>query len=211
VTRGPRRPLPIAAVAAALVVSIAGCGEDRDEGATTDAQAPPPRQSTTATPSVSVTETEFELQPKGLRVPKTGKVTINVRNEGAVQHALEVEGEGGEGEVETQPIAPGGTATLEFDFNEPGQYKWYCPIADHEQRGMVGKIVVAGASAGTPADGTGDKPDDRGRDDRSGGAKGGSDDDSSGTSGDDSGGGGRDSETGGAAPSDDTRGGYSPG
>jgi hypothetical protein len=155
-----------------------------------------------------VTETEFELQPKDLSVPRTGKVAINVRNEGAVQHALEVEGEGGAGEVETQPIAPGGTATLEFDFKEPGRYKWYCPIGDHEQRGMVGKIVVAGASAGTPED---DKGGDRGRDERSGGAKDSSDDDAPGTSGDDSGGGGMDSESGGAAPSDDSRGGYSPG
>jgi FtsP/CotA-like multicopper oxidase with cupredoxin domain len=25
----------------------------------------------------------------------------------------------------------------------PGTYKWYCPIADHEQRGMFGRVRVA--------------------------------------------------------------------
>ena len=188
-TRRARRPFPIAAAAATLALALGACGEDRDEASTTDA-APATTTGQTKPPGVSVTETEFKLTPTDLSVPKTGKVTITVRNEGAVEHALEVEGEGGAGEVETDPIAPGGTATIEFDFKEPGNYEWYCPIGDHKERGMEGKIVVAGASAGS---GTDDKGGDRERDGKGG--------DDSGRSSDDSGtspGGGMDDESGGS-------------
>ena len=77
-----RRPTQIAAVAAALALALAACGESRDESSTTDSSKATTTDSS-APPGVSVTETEYKLTPKDLSVPKTGKVTITVRNEGS--------------------------------------------------------------------------------------------------------------------------------
>jgi uncharacterized cupredoxin-like copper-binding protein len=55
-----------------------------------------------------------------------------------VPHAVEVEGNGVEGETETLTE---GAARLALDL-EPGEYKFYCPVGDHEQAGMVGTLTV---------------------------------------------------------------------
>ena len=152
-----------ASVTSAVVVALAlaGCGEDREgtveqQGGTDTAGADTAGTSTTPTTettppgdevgTIEVEETEFELNPPNPRVPKAGVVTIEVRNAGKATHALEVEGP--TGEVETEPIAPGDTARLRADLNRPGRYTWYCPVADHEDRGMKGFILVAGGGAG---------------------------------------------------------------
>jgi len=96
--------------------------------------------------TLEVEETEYELTPANPRVKRAGLVKFEVTNAGTIAHALEVEGP--EGEVETEEIAPGDTATIEADLSKPGSYRWYCPIADHAERGMDGQIIVAGSGSG---------------------------------------------------------------
>jgi len=96
--------------------------------------------------TIEVEETEYELDPASPAVQSAGLVKFEVTNAGEIDHALEVEGP--DGEVETEEIAPGDTATIEADLNKPGSYRWYCPIADHEERGMDGQIVVEGGGSG---------------------------------------------------------------
>ncbi|HEX2097708.1 MAG TPA: plastocyanin/azurin family copper-binding protein [Rubrobacteraceae bacterium] len=57
-------------------------------------------------------------------------------------HALEIEGNGIE--EETDDIEPGGSAELEVNL-EPGTYELYCPVGNHEERGMVGTVTVRGS------------------------------------------------------------------
>jgi plastocyanin len=135
-----RRALALAAVTPVLV-AVAGCG-DSEKSATT-ARTPAPAPAATAKSSeadFAVTEREYSLSPAKPDLP-TGSFAISVRNAGATQHALEVEGPAGE--VKTGTIEPGATAQLKVKLNKPGRYEWYCPIDGHKDKGMKGEITVA--------------------------------------------------------------------
>lgn len=155
--RGGRLLLVLIALAV-----VTGCGDDDegrvDVGGGTDTTGTETTgTSTEAAPAgapvatVTVKETEFRLSPANASVRKAGVVEFRVTNAGKVVHALEVEGP--DGGVETEEIKPGSSATLKANLDKPGRYKWYCPIGDHEQRGMKGEITVAG--------GGGEKKEDR--------------------------------------------------
>jgi plastocyanin len=184
-----RRPPPVVAVLVGSALALAACGDDDREGSftsesgtgteTTGTGTAPTTTPTTTTPSgrasetLRISEVEFELRPAEFRVEEPGTVEFLVSNEGGTVHALEVEGP--TGEFETENIQPGDSARLRADVSQPGGYRLYCPVGDHEDRGMVGQLVVAGGPGG-----------------------GGSDDDDSG--GGEPGQGGSDDDTGGAAP-----------
>jgi uncharacterized cupredoxin-like copper-binding protein len=122
-----------------LALAIATCGGD-DEKQSTEATQP----NASVGQTVSVRETEFELDPANPRV-EAGVVEFRVENEGEDVHALEVEAPGGE--VETEDIQPGQSATLRADLSKPGRYEWYCPVGNHRDLGMEGEITVGGASS----------------------------------------------------------------
>jgi uncharacterized cupredoxin-like copper-binding protein len=92
-------------------------------------------------------------------------VAFKIKNDGEIVHALEVEGP--KGEVETEAIQPGKSATLEADLSKAGSYEWYCPIGNHRQQGMGGRISVAGGGSGGATTG-----DDSGKDDKAPGSYG---------------------------------------
>lgn len=191
------RSAPVAILAVALALLV-GCGEDREgsveqRGGTDTATTGTGTSTSDATTApagpvvatVKVTETEFALDPQDPKLKQAGVVKFEVTNAGKVTHALEVEGP--KGEVETEAIEPGRKASLEADLSKPGTYTWYCPIGDHEARGMKGKITVAGGGSATAPDASGrgrddsrERPDDpgRGRDDSGRGPDGSGRDDS---------------------------------
>jgi hypothetical protein len=133
---------------AALVLALAfvtGCGDDDDDdesastGTTTTEEAPAPSGESVGTIDVSLTDYKVDF-PSGA-ISELGVHTLNVTNDGKVTHALEAEGPNGE--VETEEIAPGDSAELEVDFQD-GDYELYCPIGDHEDRGMKTSVLVSG-------------------------------------------------------------------
>ena len=93
--------------------------------------------------TITVRETEMKIDPKNASIDKPGVVEFTVQNAGQVVHALEIEGP--TGEIKTEQIPAGKSATLRANLNKPGRYKWYCPVADHEAQGMTGTITVRGA------------------------------------------------------------------
>jgi uncharacterized cupredoxin-like copper-binding protein len=121
------------AVLAAVVV-LAACGSGSEEAATGE--------------TVSIGETEFALDPSSVRIDEAGTVTFSVTNNGSMEHALEVEGQGVEEESDT--IAPGETAELTVDLTD-GSYEIYCPVDGHREQGMEGTLTVGagGGGAGT--------------------------------------------------------------
>jgi uncharacterized cupredoxin-like copper-binding protein len=131
---------PAAALGAAGLLVLAGCGEKRDT--TTGAGAS--TQGTASGPA-TISETEFKLDPSSPEVPKAGKVEFTVKNDGTIDHALAIEGPNGE--VRTGPIAPGKSATIKADL-KPGTYEMHCPIDGHKAMGMKGEIKVAGGGSG---------------------------------------------------------------
>jgi uncharacterized cupredoxin-like copper-binding protein len=140
-----------AAILAFALLAVAGCGEKRE---TTTGGAP---ASGSAPAAVTVSETEFKLDPASVEVAE-GKVTVEVKNEGGTEHALEIEGPGGE--VKTPTLAPGKSVTLDADL-KAGTYEMYCPIDGHKGKGMEGELVVGGGG-GTSTDDSGGSDDDGG-------------------------------------------------
>ena len=100
--------------------------------------------------TVSIGESEFKLGPSSVKIDRAGTVTFEVTNNGSVDHALEVEGQGVEEETET--IKPGETAELTVDLSKGGSYEIYCPIDGHRDMGMEGTFTVGAASMGSGTD-----------------------------------------------------------
>ena len=160
---------------AAAILSLAACGEDREgsveesgTGTTTatGTSTAPVKPSGAVVATVRVRETEFELDPPNPRIPRPGVVRFDVTNAGQAPHALEVEAPNGE--VETETIEPGKKATLRADLSKAGTYVWYCPVGDHEGRGMKGRITVAGGGSGTSTEGSGTTKEGSGKREGSG-------------------------------------------
>jgi hypothetical protein len=132
----------LGATALLVALAIAGCGEDRGGGL----QTTPATVGTGATTvgagvdaTVPVSLIDYRL-PRGVRVPRSGLIAFEVSNDGLSAHALAVNGLAGQ--VRTQTLKPGERTTIEVRL-APGTYKWFCPVADHERRGMVGRVRVA--------------------------------------------------------------------
>jgi plastocyanin len=133
------RRASLAALAAATALAVAGCGGD-EESSSTEAAA-----------TVDVSETDFALEPQDATVDESGVIEFAVTNDGETDHALEIEADP---EAVSDTIAAGESTTFTAEL-DPGDYKWYCPIANHEDLGMVGTLTVAegsGASSGESED-----------------------------------------------------------
>ena len=124
-----------AALLAALALAVAGCGSD--EGGDGEATPGTPQK------TIVISETDYALDPGSVSLDEPGTYAFDVVNDGQVAHALEIEGEGIEEETET--LEPGERATLTVTL-EAGEYELYCPVGDHADRGMTGKLEVAGSS-----------------------------------------------------------------
>ncbi|CAN5155352.1 hypothetical protein BH18GEM1_BH18GEM1_05730 [soil metagenome] len=82
----------------------------------------------------------FAYQPSAITVATGRPVWFVVTNAADTAHGFEVEGHGMEEEIES--IAPGGVDSLGVTFDEPGDYTIYCPVDDHQQRGMTGTLTA---------------------------------------------------------------------
>jgi uncharacterized cupredoxin-like copper-binding protein len=119
-------PFPRAAIAAVIVAAVCGCGD-----------APPTTRA--ADGRVAFTLDDFAITPQKVRVP-AGRVTFTATNRGRTTHTLRVTN-GTRDLLKVTTLKPGGrgraTATL-----PAGTFKLYCAIANHEELGMWGTLVV---------------------------------------------------------------------
>jgi plastocyanin len=141
------RTRTLSAALAVGALAIAGCGSDDDDGG--DGGGGGGTGSGGGSSSVRISATDFKFTPDNPSVDK-GTVKFTLRNDGKATHALEVEGPSGE--KKTPVIEGGKTTALEVDLNEDGTYTFYCPVGNHEQMGMKGKVKVG---SGGSADGGG--------------------------------------------------------
>jgi plastocyanin len=137
-----RTLVTVIAVVVLLGLALAACGENRGEGLRTTPAAVGTGSTTVdveAVATVPVSLTDFRL-PRNVRVPRGGVIAFEATNDGQSPHALAVNGPAGQ--ARTQTLKPGERTTVEVRL-PPGTYKWYCPVGDHERRGMVGRVRVA--------------------------------------------------------------------
>ena len=83
---------------------------------------------------------DFLIRPQNVRA-QAGELTFTVANRGRLGHNLRLSG-GSEGEqVVTTTLLPGDGATKAITL-APGSYTMLCTVANHEQLGMTGRLVV---------------------------------------------------------------------
>ncbi len=133
--------LLVAATFAAVSFAVAGCGEQRGDATRTAPQpiGPVATRDARVDATAEVSLVDFALDVREPRVPKAGLVAFAATNDGRVRHALAVDGPAGT--VRTKALELGELALLTVRL-PPGTYRWYCPLADHAQRGMVGRVRV---------------------------------------------------------------------
>jgi len=119
-----------------------GCGEERGNATRTvpERVGSVPAADPRAAAIAAVSLVDYALVAGPSRVGRAGRISFVATNDGTVSHALAVDAPAGR--VSTDALRPGERATFAIRL-PPGEYKWYCPIADHEERGMVGRLRVA--------------------------------------------------------------------
>jgi uncharacterized cupredoxin-like copper-binding protein len=144
------------------VSALAACGGNSSKPAASSTSTSP---APAAGQTISLSEKEFSITPKAIKVPKSGTYTFDVKNDGTVTHALEVEGNGIE--QKTGDISAGSSTTLTVTLSKDGSYEVYCPIDGHRQNGMEASLTVgAGAAGGMTTEGhttTGGTTTDKGK------------------------------------------------
>ena len=125
-----------------VAIMLAGCPPQTAQNPEDERVAGTEERREEAT-EVQVSLTEFAIGMNPETAP-AGDVIFNVRNDGDAVHAFEVEGQGVE--QETPNLQPGETATLRINNMQPGAYEVYCPVGNHEERGMRDTFTVTEAA-----------------------------------------------------------------
>lgn len=89
------------------------------------------------------TMVQVSLVQWDIEMPETlppGPTVFEVTNNGTFEHNFEIEGQGIE-QVFDQNLASGETRTLEVDL-PAGEYRVYCPVSNHAERGMELTLTV---------------------------------------------------------------------
>ena len=127
---------------AVACLAVAGCGEERGDATRTvpERVGTVPTTDPRAVAIAAVSLVDYALDVEQVRVRRAGRISFEATNDGTVRHALAVDAP--TGKVSTATLRPGQRATFSIQL-PPGTYRWYCPVADHEGRGMVGRLRVA--------------------------------------------------------------------
>jgi plastocyanin len=93
---------------------------------------------------------EYTFEPSVLRLEPNRQVELTFHNVGTMDHSLFIELP--EGEVAFGEDVPAGeTRTLSFTTPpRPGEFAFWCPIENHRESGMEGRLIVSGAEERPP-------------------------------------------------------------
>ncbi|THA37357.1 copper-binding protein [Streptomyces sp. A1547] len=141
-TRTARVGLGLAAGALAGLSAACGGGAGGAGNGPAAPAAPPPPAPAATQVTADLSDFHIALSQKTF---KAGAYSFTVKNTGHHEHALEVEGPGGEKSSPT--LAPGESGTFDITL-EDGTYELYCPVDGHKDLGMKTEITVGGAVNG---------------------------------------------------------------
>jgi plastocyanin len=89
--------------------------------------------------NLTVTLDEYYMRPQRITIP-AGTVTVHVINHGRLGHTFRLRSPKHD-VMKLTTIKPGATAHRTFRL-APGTYTMYCALANHEELGMSGTLVV---------------------------------------------------------------------
>ena len=135
-------------VLAGVLVACGGGGYGGGSGGDTTSPSSGNGDKTATRVNVDMKDFTLALSKKTFTA---GNYTFVAKNSGTHDHALEVEGPGGE--QKTMTLMPGQTADLKVTL-EKGTYKVFCPVDSHADLGMRTQITV-GAAKDTSSPGGG--------------------------------------------------------
>src|SRR3954447_26675471 len=128
----PARRALFGALLAAAIALATGCSDD---DAVREDQ-----------PVVRVTLDEYAITPQDVSVP-SGRVELVARNIGRLTHNLQIEVPPKDPDAQTEtlgetPTAQPGTTVDATVYLKPGTYLMRCTLANHDDLGMTGTLVV---------------------------------------------------------------------
>ena len=130
----PRLRRLVAIVAIATVVLV-GCGDDSGGE---DSTAPPEDIEFLEGDDVEILSIDNVFEPENAGV--AAGTTVRWVNNGRNDHNIIPEDEDAEWRVEAEDFVPGDE--FEFQFDDPGTYRYYCSIHGTIDVGMIGTITV---------------------------------------------------------------------
>jgi plastocyanin len=92
------------------------------------------------TPSFTITLDDYLMRPQSVRVPKRQTLTVTVVNHGRLGHTFRIRSNN-HNVLALTTIKPGEQRSRSFKL-APGTYRMYCALANHEELGMYGTLVV---------------------------------------------------------------------
>jgi plastocyanin len=132
-------------VVAVGALALVGCQPD----APADTMGAPPERAGTPPPMAHTHVHEFEIAardheffPNELAVAAGDQITIVLNNQGQAPHNIVFEFPMGDQRLESD-IQPGESGRMTFNApTQPGTYTFYCPVGDHREHGMSGRLTV---------------------------------------------------------------------
>ena len=134
-----RHPIRVGLAAAALLAAVGACGsgEQPTSPSTTApaASSPAGTNGTDASPAPSITATMTDYAiALSVPTPPAGTVTFVAEQAGQATHALAIRGPGVDSA--TAAVPAGGPPQRMTVTLQPGTYQLWCPVGDHQARGM---------------------------------------------------------------------------
>jgi plastocyanin len=93
-----------------------------------------------APPRFTITLDDYLIRPQRIQVPKGEQLTVTVVNHGRLGHTFRIRSKN-HNVLAFTTIEPGETKSRSFRLGK-GTYTMYCVLANHEELGMYGTLVV---------------------------------------------------------------------
>lgn len=133
-----------ALAAACAALALAGCGSDDNSdngGGSTSTPASGGGGGGGGGSSLSLSApSDGSLKfDQATATAKSGSVTIKFDNPSSTPHGVEIEGNGVE---KSSDVVTSANTSFTVDL-KPGEYEYYCPVGNHRDQGMEGKLTVS--------------------------------------------------------------------
>ena len=128
----------IALVAACAALVACGSDDDGGGGSSTPASGGGGGGSSSSVSLSAPADGSLKFD-QATATAKAGTVTIKFDNPASIPHGVEIEGNGVEKESD---VVTSGDTSFSVDL-KPGEYTYYCPVGNHRDQGMEGKLTVS--------------------------------------------------------------------